>query len=167
MSENNLNDEVVLEEPVNEEAVVLPEPVVEADPLSVEPEVEVDAAPEENVKVEITAHEPVLVDEPVIENLISSPKADKEEKPKKPALRPVANGVLGSSNADKKDVVVEPTVEDQELVAIYSAKNVSWIGIGKIKTGYNIVKKTQADHWLTKKYVRIATPEEVAKEFKK
>jgi|GEM_PF-2428220 hypothetical protein len=50
-------------------------------------------------------------------------------------------------------------------VAIYSDRNVSWIGVGKISKGYNIVTKDQADKWLTRNHVREATPEEVASEF--
>jgi hypothetical protein len=34
------------------------------------------------------------------------------------------------------------------------------------RQGYNIVTKEQADKWLTRDHTRLATPEEVAKEFK-
>jgi hypothetical protein len=50
-------------------------------------------------------------------------------------------------------------------VAIYSERNVSWIGVGKVSKGYNIVTREQADRWLTRKHVREATPEEVASQF--
>jgi hypothetical protein len=55
---------------------------------------------------------------------------------------------------------------DTDKVAIFSSKNVTWSEIGsKVYRGYNIVKPELADKWLTKDFVRLATPEEVAKEF--
>ena len=55
--------------------------------------------------------------------------------------------------------------QKKPTVAIYSDRNVSWIGVGKISKGYNIVTKEQSEKWLTRKHVREATPEEVASEF--
>lgn len=52
-------------------------------------------------------------------------------------------------------------------VALYSTKSVYWDGVGRLNFGYNIVTKDQAIKWLERKHVRIATPEEVAKEFRK
>jgi hypothetical protein len=49
-----------------------------------------------------------------------------------------------------------------DAVAIYSTNNVSWTSVGKITKGYNIVSKEEAEKWVTRKSVRIATPEEVA-----
>jgi hypothetical protein len=37
--------------------------------------------------------------------------------------------------------------------------------VGKVYRGYNIVTKEQADKWLTRDHIRLATPEEVAQEF--
>lgn len=86
------------------------------------------------------------------------------------AVAPIADGVIGSSTkiveVKEKDpaVVAEPK---QETVAVYSSKNVSWDGVGKIKRGYNILPKDVADKWITTRshHARLATPEEVAKEF--
>lgn len=50
-------------------------------------------------------------------------------------------------------------------VAIFSERNVSWIGVGTVSKGYNIVTKEEAAKWLTRNHVREATPEEVAAEF--
>lgn len=50
-------------------------------------------------------------------------------------------------------------------VAIHSTKNVFWRGIGEVKTGYNIVTEAKAEAWLTKDYIKEATPEEVAREY--
>jgi len=50
-------------------------------------------------------------------------------------------------------------------VAIYSERNVSWQDVGKVSTGYNIVSQRASEKWLTRGYIRLATPEEVAREF--
>ena len=52
-----------------------------------------------------------------------------------------------------------------DKVAIYSSRNVFWDGVGRIKTGYNIMTKDKADLWLERDHTRLATPEEVAKEY--
>jgi hypothetical protein len=59
----------------------------------------------------------------------------------------------------------KPEVAEVEKVALYSSRNVSWDGVGKVKRGYNIMTKDKADKWLTRDHTRLATPEEVAKEF--
>ena len=55
----------------------------------------------------------------------------------------------------------------QEKVAIYSERNLSWIGLGDLARGYNIVTKEDADKWITNKSVRTATPEEVKRAYGK
>ena len=57
--------------------------------------------------------------------------------------------------------------ESEEKIAIYSTKNIYWNGLGKIEKGYNIVAKEASEKWLTRKAVREATPEEVAKHYGK
>jgi type IV secretion system protein VirD4 len=54
-----------------------------------------------------------------------------------------------------------------EKIAIHSTKNVTWQGVGKVYRGYNIVTQEAADQWLTRSHTRLATPEEVAREFGK
>ena len=54
---------------------------------------------------------------------------------------------------------------EYDKVAVYSSRNVSWDGIGKVLKGYNIMTKEKAEVWLTRDHARIATPEEVAKEY--
>jgi hypothetical protein len=78
----------------------------------------------------------------------------------------VSNGVIGTGVV-KKQPVVKKVIEEktEEKVAVYSTKNVSWPGVGKIQKGYNIVTKEQAESWLSRNHVRAATPEEVAQEF--
>lgn len=103
----------------------------------------------------------------VVEEVISSPEPV-EPAEVVPTLAPVANGVIGSTTADKKSkktASVKATKND--TVAIHSSKNVSWTGVGKISKGFNIVSKEDADKWLTRDHVRLVTPEELAKGFGK
>lgn len=108
----------------------------------------------ENVKVEEAKPQPqaIVTPEPVEE---------------KPGLAYVANGVLGSTKVAKTEPkpVVKKVTKKEETVAIYSSRNVTWNGVGKVYTGYNIVSKTAADQWLNRDHVRLATPEEVAREY--
>jgi hypothetical protein len=104
-----------------------------------------------------------VVNEPT--NVISSPKPSATM----PGLGYVENGVMGSTtvpkNFDKKPVKSDAVKKDSEKVAIHSTKNVTWSEVGKVYRGYNIVTKEQADKWLTRDHTRLATPQEVAKEF--
>jgi len=93
--------------------------------------------------------------------------SDVKEKNKQ-ALGSVGNGIFGtvtvssdsiSETKEKKEKAVK------DLVAIYSPKNIYWSGVGKILKGYNIVERHNAEKWITKPGIRIADPEEVAKEY--
>jgi hypothetical protein len=80
--------------------------------------------------------------------------------------------VIGSSgrgltNDVKTDKELKSENEEKETVAIHSTKNVSWPGVGKVLKGYNIVTKANSKKWLERSHTRIATPQEVAKEFGK
>lgn len=92
---------------------------------------------------------------------MSQPKKDKL------VLGQVENGAIGTTvskakTSAKKEEVVKPK---EDKVAIYSSKNVSWSGVGKLNKGYNIVTKAASEKWLTRNHTRLATPQEVAKEF--
>jgi hypothetical protein len=78
-----------------------------------------------------------------------------------------SNDVIGSNSIRKTDNEKNAAVDEKETVAIYSTKNVSWSGVGKVSKGYNIVTKGNSKKWLERNHVRIATPEEVAREFGK
>lgn len=93
--------------------------------------------------------------------------SDVKEKNKQ-ALGSVGNGIFGtvtvssdsiSETKEKKEKAVK------DLVAIYSPKNIYWSGVGKILKGYNIVERHNAEKWINKPGIRIADPEEVAKEY--
>jgi hypothetical protein len=77
------------------------------------------------------------------------------------------DNVINSGSANKKEMVRPKTAKEKETVAIYSTRNVTWSEVGQVSKGYNIVTKQAADKWATRDHVRIATPEEVARDFGK
>lgn len=83
------------------------------------------------------------------------------------AVGSIENGVIGVAETPRptKKASAAATKKVEKTVAIYSTKNVSWSGVGKVYRGYNIVTPEQSEKWLTRSHVRLATPEEVAKEF--
>lgn len=95
--------------------------------------------------VEVVA-EPIIIDEvpadvtPEIEEVVEAPVVEKKAK------------------KEPKAVQANPT----EKVALFSERNIAWQEAGKLLVGYNLVTKELADKWLTKKGVRLATPEEIA-----
>ena len=75
---------------------------------------------------------------PVVEEV--APVVEKTEKPAKTEKK----------NADK-------------TVALLSTRNVTWNGVGSVEVGFNIVTEEQAEKWLTRSHITLATPEDVAK----
>jgi hypothetical protein len=51
----------------------------------------------------------------------------------------------------------------EKTVALLSTRSVSWNGVGKVEVGYNIVTEEQAEKWLTRNHITVATPSDVAK----
>jgi hypothetical protein len=98
---------------------------------------------------------------PVAEPVIEAPVAEEPVQ----ALGFTETGAIGSMAADGPKTVIEQSVNLSDKVALYSTRSVRWEEIGAIAKGYNIVTKAQADKWLTRGHVRIATPEEVKKAF--
>jgi len=97
------------------------------------------------------------------EDVIASPKPKSTKKTA--SKKTVANNSIGSASAEQENVVQKPEPVGRVTVAIHSTKNVNWGGVGKVVKGYNIVSKEQADQWLTRKHIRLATPEEIAQEY--
>jgi hypothetical protein len=146
----NINENPIVEETTYEA------PVFEA-PVAEEPAVE---APE----VEHVEETPVVEE---VQAVVEAPEYQAPEEVQ--ALGSVAEGVIGATTAAvasprKKK---EKAAEVKEKVALYSTKNVTWSEVGKVYRGYNIVDKDAAEKWLTRSHIRVATPEEVAKEFGK
>ena len=140
----------------------------------------------EEAVYEAPVFEAPVVEEPVVEHIVETPVVEEafvpphlEAEPDAiaapaysapeeiQALGAIAEGVIGATTA----AVAAPrkknskSQEKKETVALYSTKNVSWSEVGKVYRGYNIVEKDAAEKWLTRSHIRIATPEEVAKEF--
>jgi hypothetical protein len=111
-----------------------------------------------------------IVETPVVEEVQAVVEAPAYQAPQEvQALGSVADGVIGASTAPwqayrKKSA---KAAEVKETVALFSTKNVTWPGVGKVYRGYNIVEKDAATQWLTRSHIKPATPEEVAKEFGK
>lgn len=78
-------------------------------------------------------------------------------------LAPVEDGVIGSSKTKKP--APKPTATKAastgSTTAIHSRRNISWVGVGRIKKGYNFVDSSEADQWATLEGVRIADPSEI------
>ena len=104
---------------------------------------------------------PVEAKETKDENVITSGGGKGSEE--KPALAPVADGVIGSgtTKATKKPAVKKPAPAKADTVALFADRNLLWQGVGKISKGYNFVPREQAAQWLTLDGVREVTPEEI------
>ena len=81
------------------------------------------------------------------------------------ALGFTETGAIGSMAADGAIKTINTDVNLSGKVALFSTKSVRWEEVGTLNRGYNIVTEKQADKWLTRSHVRIATPEEVEKAF--
>lgn len=80
-----------------------------------------------------------------------------------PVIAPVEDGVIGTSTRKKeaKPAAKKAAPKKAETVAVHSARNVSWNGVGRIKKGYNFVDAAEADKWATLEGVRIADASEI------
>jgi hypothetical protein len=161
MEENNFNNEAQTEDVVAPQAPVeepaLDEPVVEA-PM---PETKVEEVAEEN-NIEASISEAVESTDAITTADLSRSSSETVQ-----AVGSIVNGVIGVAQTPrqaKNEKPVEPK-KSNKTVALHSTKNVSLPGVGKVYRGYNIVTPEQAEKWLTRSHIRLATPEEVAKEF--
>ena len=153
MSENKNNETTAEVKPTA--------PVVEPTKTEVKPEpAKVEAVAEKN---------DAIVEEPKIEEAPAA-KSDVIQPPKpaeKPGIGSVGNGAMGVTTfkEETKEPAKKASNKKDDSVAIHSTRNVTWQGVGKVYTGYNLVSKAAADQWLTRSHARLATPEEVAKEY--
>jgi hypothetical protein len=178
MSEENTNEvipavlaegEAVIPTERVEEFKALVEEIVEASAV-VEEVVPEEVAVVEEVVLEVVAEPTITAAEEVVDNNVISSASKRTKSPSDLAagLTGVAGGVIGTGSVKRKPAVKkEAEKNDIKELAIHSSKNVSWAGIGKVYRGYNIVTKEQAEKWLTREHIRLATPEEVAQEFGK
>jgi len=75
------------------------------------------------------------------------------------------NNVVSSRSAENSFQKIIKEEKTNIKTALYSNKNIHWVGLGHISKGYNIVTKEEAEKWLTRTGIREATPEEVAKHY--
>jgi hypothetical protein len=126
----------------------------EVEALEVETPVETPAEPVAEPVVE------PVVEAPVAEAVVEAPAAEEPVQ----SLGFTETGAIGSMAADGPKKNIKPAKDLGDKVAIYSTSNVRWEEAnGAVYKGVNIVTKDQADKWLTRSHVRIATPEEVQK----
>ena len=114
---------------------------------------------EEHDHVEAPAVEATV--EPVVEAVVEAPAAVEPVQ----ALGFTETGAIGSMAADGASKTINTDVNLSGKVALFSTKSVRWEEVGTLNRGYNIVTQKQAEKWLTRGHVRIATPEEVEKAF--
>lgn len=114
-----------------------------------------EVAQENNIEASISAPEPEVT------AITSSDLAGSSTEQ---ALGSVADGVIGVTTTAKPE---KPSKQPYNKVCVYSQKNIHVPGLGKLLRGYQMLDKNIADQWLDKPYARIATPEEVAREFRK
>jgi hypothetical protein len=102
-------------------------------------------------------------------NIIGSSGTERPGGARRSALAPNENGILSSAKVDVINSKQTKAVKKEkvETTAIFSSKNVTWSGVGKVYRGYNIVPKEQAEKWLKRDHIRLATPEEIKQEFNK
>jgi hypothetical protein len=117
-----------------------------------------------------TPAEPVV--EPVAEPVVEAPEVEAPVVEAPAAEEPVQalgfsrTGAISSLAADGPKKKISNAGSDLgEKVALHSTKSVRWEEVGSISKGYNIVTKAQAEKWLTRGHIRIASPEEVQKAF--
>lgn len=96
-----------------------------------------------------TVDQAVEPEEAVVEDVPVEEKVEEVVKPAKPEPK-------------KKP---KTSTTEEKIVAVFSTKNVTWNGVGKVNRGYNIVSQEDADKWSTRSHIRVATPEEVAREY--
>lgn len=97
------------------------------------------------------------------DNVVSSGSANRKGGKKSGKISFDDNGVLGSSKANNKKTATKTELDDK--VAVFSTKNILINNVGKINKGYNIVSQAKADLLEKYDFARIATPEEVAREY--
>lgn len=91
--------------------------------------------------------------------VVEAPAVEEKAVEEAPVAAPV---VEEKPKAKKTEKVAKPVIEEEKVV-LFSERNVSWSGVGRLKVGYNLVEKSEADKWLSGSLkVRLATPEEVA-----
>jgi len=101
------------------------------------------------------------------DNVIGSSRTKASGGKKKSALGQIDSGAIGTKRVEAQEKAKPKPLPEvkEDMVAVFSTKNVLWDGVGSISKGFNIFSKSEADKWLTRGHVRLAKPQEVAKEY--
>lgn len=59
----------------------------------------------------------------------------------------------------------EEEPKDSELEVVLAPRNMYWVGVGKLKEGYNLVSKKDAQKWLKVRGVLSATASDLARSY--
>lgn len=149
------------------------DPIVEPTPEVVAEEPKEETVPEtktEEVAAELNIEASIEEVKEVEPTAITTSSLARSSAETSQAIGSVTNGVIGVAQKPRTTKKAAPSASKEvkkETVAVHSTRNVTWSGVGKVYIGYNIVEKDAADKWLTRSHCRLATPEEVAKEFGK
>jgi hypothetical protein len=104
-----------------------------------------------NEEFDIIAEDPIeIIAEEAVEEITEEVKVEESEAKELAVEEPV-----------KKTVKKKEEPKAATMVAVYSSRSVSWEGVGSVKRGYNILTPEQADRWLKRVHVRLATPDEI------
>lgn len=81
-------------------------------------------------------------------------------------LAPVGDNAIGSTTRKRSPKKTErkatkSDADQPKKVAVFSERNISWTGVGKISKGYNFVDPTLAEKWVTLQGVREVGPSEI------
>jgi hypothetical protein len=137
--------------------------VVETENVSTLQDEVVEAEVVEAPKPRSTKKPAVEKDEsPVDEAVVLSEELEED---KTPSSNINAAGTFVSPGADRTSKKEKTPELSEDKVALKSTKNVFWEGVGRVYKGYNIVTKEQAESWLLRSHITLATPEEIAREF--
>ncbi len=114
----------------------------------------------ENIVLETVLEDEITIPTEISEEAVAEIIVEeKEEVVPEVVEKPVAPKV------EEKKPQAPKAAKKAQKIAVHSTRNVTWSEVGKVYIGYNIVTQEQADKWLTRDHIRLATPEEVAKEF--
>lgn len=97
----------------------------------------------------------------VEDDVISSPEPVADGKP---SITYNKDGIMSSGTKEEKPKTKSVSAKKEKTVALYSTRNVNWVGVGKLKKGYNIVLEAESKKWLQRDHVRLVDPTEMKRE---
>lgn len=168
MSENTTSDKIIPATLQPGESVI-PEDKVDALQEMVNQIISQPTATEVTAeKFGIKVSKPKAMPETDENNIIGSSETKKTGGTKKSNLQASKDtGALVSGAADRNASPTEFPKPNLPKIAVFSTRNVTLNGVGKVYRGYNIVSEAEAEQWLKRDHIRLATPEEIAQEFGK